>query len=84
MNATDDSILRIDPATDRVTPTVRVGRLPTAVAAGGGAVWVTSGRDGTLTRIDPDTSDVETIDLGGAATDVAIGLGGVWVTVDVR
>jgi streptogramin lyase len=61
-----------------------VGRAPTAIAAGAGAVWVTSERDGTLTRIDPSTSDVETIDVGGAATDVAVGRDAVWVTVDVR
>jgi serine/threonine-protein kinase len=85
LNALDDSILRIDPATAQVTGSpVRVGRLSTAVAAGAGAVWVTSGRDETLTRIDPATVDVETIDLGGAATDVAVGFGAVWATVDVR
>ena len=86
MNATtDDSVLRIDPATGQAMGSpVRVGRTPTAVAAGAGAVWVTSGRDGTVTRIDPATLDLKTIDLGGAATDVAVGLGGVWVAVDVR
>jgi len=85
INALEDSILRIDPATARVTGSpVRVGRAPTAAAAGAGAVWVTSERDGTLTRIDPATSDIETIDVGGAATDVAVGRGAVWVTVDVR
>jgi streptogramin lyase len=84
MNAADDSILRIDPATGRVTGTVRVGRLPTAVAAGAGAVWVTSGRDGTLTRIDPITFNLDITDLGGTATDVVVGEGAVWATVDVR
>ena len=84
LNADDDAVLRLDPATLQVTGRVTVGRDPTAIAAGGGAVWVASGRDGTLTRIDPETFDVTTIALGGHATDVAVGLGSVWVTVDVR
>jgi streptogramin lyase len=86
MNATtDDSVLRIDPVTGQAMGSpVRVGRTPTAVAAGAGAVWVTSGRDHTVTRIDPATLDLKTIELGGAATSVAVGLGGVWVTVNVR
>jgi streptogramin lyase len=49
-----------------------------------GAVWVTSERDGTVTRIDPTTFDVKPIALGGAATHVAVGEGAVWVAVDVR
>jgi DNA-binding beta-propeller fold protein YncE len=46
INALQDSILRIDPATAQSTGSpIRVGRAPSAVAAGAGAVWVTSERD---------------------------------------
>lgn len=77
-------MVRIDPATLQVTGRVRVGRSPTAIATSAGAVWVTSERDGTLTRIDPQGFDVRPIVLGGPATDVAVGFGSIWVTVDAR
>ena len=32
--------MRIDPATNRVTKTIDIGKSPTAIAAGDGSVWV--------------------------------------------
>jgi YVTN family beta-propeller protein len=72
--------LRIDGATGRSTE-IRVGRIPQGVAVGEGAVWVANARDGTVSRVDPETLDVETIEVGGRPEDVAVGEGGVWVTV---
>ena len=79
-----DEAAEIDPQTGRVLRTVRVGRLPRAVAVGAGSVWVANERDRTVTRIDPGTLDTETIAVGGVPTDIAAGEGGVWVTVDVQ
>jgi serine/threonine protein kinase len=79
-----DSVRWFDAATDGVGGTIRVGRTPGAIALGGGYVWAANQRDGTVTRIDPVSLDVRTIEVGGIPTDVAAGEGAVWVTVDVR
>jgi streptogramin lyase len=60
----------------------RVGRIPEALGVGAGGVWVTSSRDGTVTRFDPATADLRTIDVGGAAHEIAVGDDAVWVAVD--
>ena len=39
-NAKDGTVSRIDPATNQVTATVRVGGSPRDVAVGSGRVWV--------------------------------------------
>ena len=59
-----------------------VGTPPLRVAAGEGAVWVTSAADGTLTRIDPRTRKVigEPLRLGPGISAVAVGRKSVWVS----
>ena len=58
----------------------RSGQGPTAVAVGGGAVWVANTQDGTVSRIDPRTATVtHTIPVGRRPTGVAAGAGAVWV-----
>jgi serine/threonine-protein kinase len=77
-----DSVWQIDPRTNRVTRTIRVGNNPAGVAVGAGSVWVASG-DGTVSRIDPSSGRVvATITVGGTPEGVAVGAGAVWVTVD--
>ncbi len=69
----------IDPTTNRVVASIRVGSKPVAVAAGAGAVWVGDARDGTITRVDPETRQVvKTIGIGAPVVDLATGLGAVW------
>lgn len=61
--------------------TIPVGDVPTEVAVGEGAVWVSSSADSTVSRIDPATN-VATVAarLAGAPGDLAVGDGGeVWV-----
>jgi YVTN family beta-propeller protein len=53
---------------------------PSAIAAGGGYVWVASMRDGTVSRIDPATRAVQVLRVGESANGVAYGAGSVWVT----
>ncbi len=51
------------------------------IAAGDGAVWVTSSFDRTVSRIDPRTNRVVArMQLDGVPGQIAAGDGGVWVT----
>ena len=76
---------QIEPSTNRVVRTIRVGKDPIAVATGEGAVWVTNYGDGTLSRIDPRRGRVVvTMGVGPNPDHVAAGYGGVWVTVHPR
>jgi len=83
-NATEDTVSRIDPATNDVEQTIDVGGGPAGVAVGGGAVWVANGLDGTVSRIDPVANkEVQKITIGNGPTGVAFGEGAVWVTNSV-
>jgi YVTN family beta-propeller protein len=87
----DNSVSRIDPATNRVVGS----RIPIGshhagnLAVGAGSVWVTSDyrenadpEDVVVVRIDPQTNRViETIAVGGHPIDVAATRGAVWVSV---
>jgi YVTN family beta-propeller protein len=55
---------------------------PSAVAAGGGFIWVASEEDGALSRIDPEALDgpIPSVHVGPSAAGVAYGEGSVWVT----
>ena len=84
-NQGSDTVSRIPvtPAGGRLTPssTVPVGDGPTAVAVGSDAVWVANA-DGTLSRIDPVTEAVTTVELGDVRpVDVVVARGRVWVAV---
>jgi YVTN family beta-propeller protein len=53
---------------------------PSAVAAGGGFIWVASEEDGTVSRIDPEMLAVRVVGVGASAAGVAYGGRSVWVT----
>lgn len=74
-----DSVGLIDPASGDITEQFGVGHAPSAVVAGGGSVWVASGPDGTVSRIDRARDQVTTIDVGGEPTALAYGAGSLWV-----
>jgi branched-chain amino acid transport system substrate-binding protein len=57
----------------------QVGKTPSTIAVGEGAVWVLNADDRTISKIDPETKEVETIGTGGVTTDLAVGEGAVWV-----
>jgi DNA-binding beta-propeller fold protein YncE len=65
-----------------VSAPIAVGRGPLHLAVGEGAVWATSARDGTLSRIDPATRKPlgAPLRLGRGVSGVAVGAGSVWVT----
>ena len=75
-----NSIVAIDPATNAVTNVIEVGRFPDQILAIGDVVYVASGPDGTLSRVDTATGRTRTV--GGL--DEPIGLaadahGFIWV-----
>jgi branched-chain amino acid transport system substrate-binding protein len=57
-----------------------VGKTPSTIAVGEGAVWVLNADDRTISKIDPETRKVvETVGTGGITTDLAVGVGAIWV-----
>ena len=64
---------------------ITVGRQPTGIAFGEGAVWVANTSDDSVDRIDPFTGARRTIPVGRGPTSVAVGAGAVWVanTADI-
>jgi streptogramin lyase len=76
-----DSLVKIDPKTNKVVDVIPVGRLPVAAALAGDFVWVVNVGDSTLTRVDSNSGDARTI--GGLTNPTGItgdGNGNVWVT----
>ena len=57
-------VVKIDPALNVVADVVRVGRRPTSIAVGEGAVWIANSGNGTVSRIDPRSNTVRTIKVG--------------------
>jgi DNA-binding SARP family transcriptional activator/ABC-type transport system substrate-binding protein len=57
-----------------------LGKSPSDVAAGASSIWVTSGDEQTVSRVDPDTGKVrQTIQVGSGASSIAADDHGVWV-----
>jgi virginiamycin B lyase len=101
-NGMDRTVLRVDPATGRVlaripVPPAAAPERPYGIAAGGGAVWVTSetvkpkpGDASLLWRVDAagnrfaGTLRVGTVGRNHITPTVAAGGGAVWVTVGDR
>jgi len=65
-----------------VSDPIEVGTPPLRIDAGPQAVWVTSERDGTLTRLDPETGEIvgKPRQLGRGVSGVAVGGNWTWVT----
>jgi serine/threonine-protein kinase len=65
----------------QVSAPIEVGTPPLRIAAGAKAVWVTSEKDGTLTKLDPDTGEVLfSRQLGAGISGIAIGSNWTWAT----
>jgi YVTN family beta-propeller protein len=56
-----NSIVRIDPRTNKIVQDIHVGREPSGIAATREAVWVANERDRTLSRFDTHTHAIQTI-----------------------
>jgi sugar lactone lactonase YvrE len=78
-------VLRVDPASGRVTGRIAVPGHPQAIAAGPSGVWVASPGLGekaqsVVTRIDPHSARVvDRLPVSGHVDAIAVGAGGVWV-----
>jgi virginiamycin B lyase len=79
------SVVRIDPTTNRISDTIGVERYPLAVNAGRGAVWVRNEESTSISRIDPK-SDRVTATVRGLSAPIgrtgedamALGPDGLW------
>ena len=81
----ENSIVVIDPETEKTIRRIPLGTTPARIAVGGGAVWVVSADDQTVLRVDPKTSSVmKTIGLGFSPVDIAVATDGVWVAGGVE
>jgi DNA-binding beta-propeller fold protein YncE/predicted Ser/Thr protein kinase len=65
-----------------VSKPIPIGKGPLRIAVGGGAVWVTSAAEGTLSRVDPTSLEVSrtSLHVGHGLAGVAFGSGSVWVS----
>jgi YVTN family beta-propeller protein len=84
----DDTVSRLDPATNKVTSSIHVGPRPTGVAVSPGAVWIADDYGPSVSRIDPATNRVvATISVGPKRAccadhmSVTAMSGAVWVAV---
>ncbi len=80
--ASGGTIVRIDPASSKVSATYTVSSHPRAVATSSSRVWVGDYRDGSLWRLDPATGDVERFTTAGEPRDVAALSDDVYVATD--
>jgi len=75
-----NSVGVVDPATNEIVAEIPVGRRPTSIAVGEGAVWAVNAEDRTISRIDPATMDERQFATGTTPFDVVAGEGSVWVS----
>ena len=68
--STGGSVVRIDPATDRVTSSYGLSGHPRSVTAARNRVWVGDFRDGSLWRLDPARGDLQRFTTTGEPRDL--------------
>ncbi len=74
-------VLRIDPASGKVTQRISVGARVFNLAAAPGAIWAVANLSSTATRIDSHTGRITaTVRVGSGPYDVAWGFGSAWVS----
>ena len=81
-NLEDDTVSRIDPASNRVVATIRVGERPRHLMATGTEVWVPNSGDGTLTLINSNTNRVigAPLQIGRSVERIGAGVDAIWAT----
>jgi YVTN family beta-propeller protein len=79
VNGEASSVARFNTPTYGPGHVISVGRHPSGVAVGAGAVWVTGTAQRAVSRIDPSTESVSSIPVGRAPVGIAYGAGAVWV-----
>jgi YVTN family beta-propeller protein len=82
-NFKDATIVRIDPATNRVTARIKVGARPCGVAVGADSLWVDGYGTDSVERVDPQSMQVVArIPVGPSLWDVEFGADSVWARID--
>ncbi|MFL5854115.1 MAG: ABC transporter substrate-binding protein [Solirubrobacteraceae bacterium] len=76
----ENAVGLIDPASGRIAAQYAVGREPSALAVGGGSVWVANAGDDTVSRIERRPAQTVTIPVGERPADIAFAAGSLWVT----
>ena len=80
-NYASGTLQRIDPATNRVTATLKVGAQPCGLAVGAGAVWINGYGTNSVERVDPQSMNlVQHIQVGQAPFDVLFANDLLWTT----
>ena len=83
INQGDTTVNRIDPETGEVTPAKSTLGIPTGVAAGEGAIWITNGLGGPggtqVVMVDPGTESVEPAFPCGTAKAIVDGFDSIWL-----
>jgi len=77
--AAPGSVAVVDPNSARVVDTVEVGSGPVAIVFGHGSLWVANSEDDTVSRIDPETREVEATIGVPSPVDLAVGADAIWV-----
>jgi serine/threonine-protein kinase len=78
-----ERLVRIDPATNRVSAEIDVGAAPTATATAGRSVWVYNRGDDTVSEIDADANEVRhTTDVATIPETLEFGTGPVLAADD--
>jgi class 3 adenylate cyclase/streptogramin lyase len=84
INQGDSTVNRIDPDSGEVTPAKSTLGIPTGIAAGQGAVWITNGfgsASGTqVVRVDPTDDSVEVAFPSTNVKAIVAAFGSLWVT----
>jgi streptogramin lyase len=79
-----DSVVAIDPATGRIAEVIGVGADPLLLRVAGDRIWTLDLGPGTLSRIDPATSERSDVGLDGDAVGIAADGNDLWVAVNGR
>lgn len=76
-----NSLVEIDPDTNQVVSSTRVGRGPERIASTADAIWVANGEDRTVAQMDLATRDVRIVGGAPVARDLTSSLNGdVWLS----
>ena len=79
----NDSVVRIDLKTLKVSKLIDVGSVASSISFGEGALWVSHDKADELTRVDPKTNKVvATIPVPGKPSALDTGDGWVWVATE--
>src|SRR5437660_2161735 len=87
-NKPKDSVVHIDPKTNKVVDTITVGKRPcSGLAVGFGSLWVPNCGDQTVARVDLKTGKVTAtipIGIGNSEGGIATGAASVWILTDAK